>query len=238
MNENHDSGSATSSSAGPRSAGGRLAGLATGNRSGRPRRVSRHGGSSTRSDGTCSRTPGRGRSTWPRDPAYHGREAAGKPEAVAAVARPGYKGRPRATDRASRHLTANRDTHGFSRAQDDCSKSVRDGTRLAGRGRPEDPHPPVRGRRAGSPRSTSTAGVRCGFPEVIFGQGKTPEQIEGILRVDAPPRAGGAGHPGRRRRPPRTCHGPSPRASTTRSAGPSGSATRTTRARSSAGSWS
>lgn len=25
--------------------------------------------------------------------------------------------------------------------------------------------------------------VRCGFPEVIFGQGKTPEQIEGILRV-------------------------------------------------------
>lgn len=26
-------------------------------------------------------------------------------------------------------------------------------------------------------------GVRCGFPEVIFGQGKTAEQIEGILRV-------------------------------------------------------
>ena len=26
-------------------------------------------------------------------------------------------------------------------------------------------------------------GVRCGFPEVIFGQGKDPEQIEGILRV-------------------------------------------------------
>lgn len=25
--------------------------------------------------------------------------------------------------------------------------------------------------------------VRCGFPEVIFGQGKTPEQIEAILRV-------------------------------------------------------
>ena len=25
--------------------------------------------------------------------------------------------------------------------------------------------------------------VRCGFPEVIFGQGKTPEQIEGILQV-------------------------------------------------------
>lgn len=25
--------------------------------------------------------------------------------------------------------------------------------------------------------------VRCGFPEVIFGQGKTAEQIEGILRV-------------------------------------------------------
>ncbi len=25
--------------------------------------------------------------------------------------------------------------------------------------------------------------VRCGFPEVIFGQGKTPEQIEGILRT-------------------------------------------------------
>lgn len=25
--------------------------------------------------------------------------------------------------------------------------------------------------------------VRCGFPEVIFGQGKTPEQVEGILRV-------------------------------------------------------
>ncbi len=25
--------------------------------------------------------------------------------------------------------------------------------------------------------------LRCGFPEVIFGQGKTPEQIEGILRV-------------------------------------------------------
>lgn len=26
-------------------------------------------------------------------------------------------------------------------------------------------------------------GVRCGFPEVVFGQGKTAEQIEGILRV-------------------------------------------------------
>jgi hypothetical protein len=26
-------------------------------------------------------------------------------------------------------------------------------------------------------------GVRCGFPEVIFGQGKTSSQIEGILRV-------------------------------------------------------
>ena len=26
-------------------------------------------------------------------------------------------------------------------------------------------------------------GVRCGFPEVIFGQGKTAEQIEGILNV-------------------------------------------------------
>ena len=26
-------------------------------------------------------------------------------------------------------------------------------------------------------------GVRCGFPEVIFGQGKSPEQIEGILCV-------------------------------------------------------
>jgi NCAIR mutase (PurE)-related protein len=26
-------------------------------------------------------------------------------------------------------------------------------------------------------------GVRCGFPEVIYGQGKTAEQIEGILRV-------------------------------------------------------
>lgn len=26
-------------------------------------------------------------------------------------------------------------------------------------------------------------GVRCGFPEVVFGQGKTPEQIEAILRV-------------------------------------------------------
>jgi NCAIR mutase (PurE)-related protein len=25
--------------------------------------------------------------------------------------------------------------------------------------------------------------LRCGFPEVIFGQGKSPEQIEGILRV-------------------------------------------------------
>ena len=25
--------------------------------------------------------------------------------------------------------------------------------------------------------------VRCGFPEVIFGQGKTPEQIEAILRI-------------------------------------------------------
>ena len=25
--------------------------------------------------------------------------------------------------------------------------------------------------------------VRCGFPEVIFGQGKTAEQIEGILRT-------------------------------------------------------
>lgn len=26
-------------------------------------------------------------------------------------------------------------------------------------------------------------GVRCGFPEVIFGQGKTAEQVEGILQV-------------------------------------------------------
>jgi NCAIR mutase (PurE)-related protein len=26
-------------------------------------------------------------------------------------------------------------------------------------------------------------GIRCGFPEVIFGQGKTAEQIEGILKV-------------------------------------------------------
>src|SRR3954466_5759239 len=26
-------------------------------------------------------------------------------------------------------------------------------------------------------------GLRCGFPEVIFGQGKTPGQIESILRV-------------------------------------------------------
>src|SRR4051794_10777676 len=25
--------------------------------------------------------------------------------------------------------------------------------------------------------------LRCGFPEVVFGQGKTPEQIEGILKV-------------------------------------------------------
>jgi NCAIR mutase (PurE)-related protein len=25
--------------------------------------------------------------------------------------------------------------------------------------------------------------VRCGFPEVVFGQGKTPAQVEGILRV-------------------------------------------------------
>ncbi len=25
--------------------------------------------------------------------------------------------------------------------------------------------------------------LRCGFPEVIFGQGKTAEQIEGILRT-------------------------------------------------------
>jgi len=34
-------------------------------------------------------------------------------------------------------------------------------------------------------------GVRCGFPEVIFGQGKTAEQIEGILKVLVKHRQGG-----------------------------------------------
>jgi len=33
--------------------------------------------------------------------------------------------------------------------------------------------------------------VRCGFPEVIFGQGKTAEQIEGILKVLAKHEQGG-----------------------------------------------
>ena len=32
-----------------------------------------------------------------------------------------------------------------------------------------------------SPASTTTAALRCGFPEVIFGLGKTPEQIEEIF---------------------------------------------------------
>ena len=67
---------------------------------------------------------------------------------------------------------------------------------------------------------------RCGFPEVIFGQGKTAAQIEAILRTLLEPRAGGAGDAGRSRRRPRISGRSSPRASTTRSAGPSGSAAR------------
>ena len=47
--------------------------------------------------------------------------------------------------------------------------------------------------------------VRCGFPEVIFGQGKTAVQIEAILRTLDRARAGGAGDPGRAR-----SRGPSP----------------------------
>ena len=44
--------------------------------------------------------------------------------------------------------------------------------------------------------------VRCGFPEVVFGQGKTAAQIEAILQDAAGARARGAGDaarsPGRR----------------------------------------
>ena len=47
--------------------------------------------------------------------------------------------------------------------------------------------------------------VRCGFPEVIFGQGKTAAQIEAILRTLIEQRAGGAGDAGRARG-----RGPSP----------------------------
>ena len=39
--------------------------------------------------------------------------------------------------------------------------------------------------------------LRCGFPEVIFGQGKTAEQIEAILRTLLDARAGRTGHAGR-----------------------------------------
>ena len=75
--------------------------------------------------------------------------------------------------------------------------------RASGGARSPRPRPPRRSarsrsrRRGGSPRSTSTAGVRCGFPEVIFGQGKTRRADRGRSSGSCSARAGGAGHPGR-----------------------------------------
>ena len=76
--------------------------------------------------------------------------------------------------------------------------------------------------------------LRCGFPEVVFGQNKTAEHIVGDPPGDEAARRGLPRHParprGRRHRSSRR----SPRASTTRSAGPSGSVGRAPRRRSSA----
>ncbi len=49
--------------------------------------------------------------------------------------------------------------------------------------------------------------LRKGFPEVIFGAGKTPAQVVKIAGQAARPRTAGAGHPRHRRTRPRPCSG-------------------------------
>ncbi len=51
-------------------------------------------------------------------------------------------------------------------------ESVRNGAVSPGRGRPEDPDVAPTRRRAGSPRSTCTGGMRCGFPGSDFRSGE------------------------------------------------------------------
>ena len=78
--------------------------------------------------------------------------------------------------------------------------------------------------------------LRCGFPEVIFGQGKTAEQIEAISETLLATRAGRAGHARRSSGGGASRSRSSPRASTTPWAGRSGSVGPATPGRSSAGS--